>query len=236
MARPLDMPWMSDIGPEVPWIGRAAAGTLRLLGSTWRIRTVGATHDRAAHAGGSRVIYALWHGRILPLIFAHRGQGVGTLVSRHRDGEFLAVALEMLGYTVRRGSSKRGGAEALLAMRELAGERDVAITPDGPRGPAGAIYPGVLMLARRTGLPIVPVSCVASSAWHFGTWDRFMVPRPGALVEIRFGEPLRVTADLDAGGMEPWGRRLASALDELGRPGSRAALELSAAGAAQEVP
>jgi lysophospholipid acyltransferase (LPLAT)-like uncharacterized protein len=215
VARPLDQPWMSDIGPEVPWVGRAAAGVLKLLGRTWRFDVRGGEHDRAAHQAGSRVIYAMWHGRLLPLAFHYRGRRVGTLVSRHRDGEFLAHALELLGYTVRRGSSRRGGPGALLAMRELSRSVDLAITPDGPRGPAGGVSGGILVLAQRTGLPIVPVTCVASPAWYFGTWDRFMVPRPFARVEVRFGAPLRVPPDAGPEGVREHGQRLARALADL---------------------
>jgi lysophospholipid acyltransferase (LPLAT)-like uncharacterized protein len=215
VARPLDQPWMGDIGPEVPWVGRAAALMLRALGRTWDYSVTGGEHERAAHAGGSRVIYALWHGRLLPLVFLYRGRPVGTLVSRHRDGEYLAHALELLGYTVRRGSSRRGGPAALLSLLELSRSVDLAITPDGPRGPAGQVSGGILMLAQRTGLPILPVGCRAPGAWHFGSWDRFMIPRPFSRVEVRFGEPLRVPQDLDAGAMSAAGRRLQDVLARL---------------------
>jgi hypothetical protein len=101
---------------------------------------------------------------------------------------------------------------ALLSLLELSRNVDLAITPDGPRGPAGQVSGGILMLAQRTGLPILPVSCRADRAWHFRSWDRFMIPRPFSRVEVRFGEPLRIPQDLDAEAMSATGRRLQEGL------------------------
>jgi hypothetical protein len=198
------------------------AGLFGLVARTWRYSLRGGEHERDAHQGGSRVIYALWHGRLLPLAFLYRGRGVGALVSRHRDGEYLAGALEHLGFRVCRGSSGHGGAEGLLGMRELARTADLAITPDGPRGPAGEVAPGILTLAQCTGMPIVPVGCVARPAWHLDSWDRFMIPWPFARVEVRYGAAIRVPAELDAAGVDAVGRELVETLARLseGAPGA----------------
>jgi len=92
-----------------------------------------------------------------------------------------------------RGSSSRGGAQALLALREVlkTGDR-VGFTPDGPRGPLQEVQPGVLFLAQKAGVPIVPVAYGARSAWVFGSWDRFLVPTPLNRIVMMYGEPLRV--------------------------------------------
>lgn len=209
--------WMTPIGPEVPYLGRAFAGALSLLGSTWRFDTVGAEHEAAARGICGRVIYALWHGRLLTLAFAYRGRGVRTLVSRHRDGEILAHALESLGYEVRRGSSRRRGAAAFLGMLEETRRGDVAITPDGPRGPVGELAPGVLHLAQRSGLPIVPVSCTASASWRIGTWDNILLPRPFARVTVRMGRPVVVPRDAGLEQLRHAGEELRGRLEGLSR-------------------
>ncbi len=211
--------WMTPIGPEVPYLGRAFAGALSLLGRTWRFHTVGAEHEAAARRVCGRIIYALWHGRLLTLAFAYRGRGVRTLVSRHRDGEILAHALESLGYEVRRGSSRRRGTAAFLGLLEEARRGDVAITPDGPRGPAGALAPGVLHLAQRSGLPILPVSCTASSSWRIGTWDRILLPRPFARVTIQVGRPVLVPRDAGPDQLRKSGVELCDSLESLSRGG-----------------
>lgn len=215
MARRVAEPWMTPIGPEVAYLGRAAGHVARVLGRTWRFRIEGREHESAARAASPRVIYALWHGRLMALTYAYRDLGIRVLVSRHRDGEILAHALGELGYMVSRGSSKRGGAEALLTMLSELRMGDVAITPDGPRGPRGALSPGVLALAQHSGAPILPVGCVASSAWEFGTWDRFLVPRPFASVAVRIGAPLWVGRELDAPAVAAVGRNLAASLERL---------------------
>lgn len=210
--------WMTPIGPEVPWLGLLGAGVLGALGSSWRYRLEGQGHEREARSVSGRVIYAIWHGGLLPAVFAYRGRGICTLVSRHRDGEILAHALERLGFAVRRGSSKRRGAAAFLKLLSESGRRDLALTPDGPRGPSGRVAPGVLHLAQRTGLPIVPLGCAAGSAWRLRTWDRMILPHPFSRVVVRAGPALRIPTGAGAGELAEAGSCLARALDELSRP------------------
>ena len=198
--------------------GTVVALGLRLLGLTWKLRTAGEEHERAARGASPRVIYALGHGRMLALAFAYRGRGIRALVSRHRDGEILAHALRSLGYVPLRGSSRRGGAEAAFALLAEARRSDLAITPDGPRGPSGEVAPGILFVARRTGLPIVPVGLSASSAWRLGTWDRFLLPRPFARVTIRVGEPLWAEPERASGSLGALGAELGRRLERLSAP------------------
>jgi lysophospholipid acyltransferase (LPLAT)-like uncharacterized protein len=149
-----------------------------------------------------------------------------VLVSRHRDGEWIARVIERMGFVTARGSSTRGGEEGLLSMVEFARRNHLlAITPDGPRGPAERVKPGLVYLASRTGFPIVPVASAASSAWVFRSWDRFRLPRPMARVVVAYGSPLRVPRDLDGGGAEQWRGRVEEAIAELTREVSRLAGE-----------
>jgi hypothetical protein len=185
--------------PEAPRAARvprrevliAAAGVwlVRLLGWTWRIRV---SHDeplRAMRAAKKPVIFALWHGHLLPLLFHHRGQGVAILISEHGDGEIIARTAVSLGYRTVRGSTSRGAARALLALVRVIGEgHDLAITPDGPRGPAKSFAPGALVVAQRSGAPIIPIAVSVSSAWRLKSWDSFIIPRPFARVRVAYGE------------------------------------------------
>jgi lysophospholipid acyltransferase (LPLAT)-like uncharacterized protein len=143
----------------------------------------------AARAANRRVIFALWHGEQLPLLWQHRGENVAIVISEHKDGEIVAQIAESLGYATVRGSSSKGGSRALIGlMREIDAGRDGAITPDGPRGPARVFAPGAAIASQRTGAYIVPIRAAVSSAWRLRSWDRFLIPKPFARVDVHYGE------------------------------------------------
>lgn len=138
-------------------------GLIRLLQGSMRIQTVGSDRVGRFWKDGRNVIVAFWHGRQLMLPVAYRGKGVSIMVSRHRDGEWIARTVAHFGFRSVRGSTTRGGASALRSLiREARSGRDVGITPDGPRGPRHRVRPGVVELARQTGLPILPLAFGAS--------------------------------------------------------------------------
>ena len=177
--------------------GLIAPILLRVIGSTWRFRIIGSWRHRRARRDGQKVIMACWHQAQLPFIYTHRGQGIRVLVSYHADGELLARLLEGLGYRTVRGSTTRGGASALKGLVRLArAGHDLAITPDGPRGPRYKVQPGVITLARLTGLPILRGAWAASRVWEFRSWDRFRIPKPFARIVAIHGGPYRVPRDL----------------------------------------
>lgn len=179
-------------------IGHFAAGALgplilTALAKSLRVAYTGRARLERARAGGAPVLFAVWHGRVIPFVATHRRRGIVGLVSEHRDGEYIARVLGPLGFVVVRGSTTRGAARALFDMSQRAREgRDLAVTPDGPRGPRRAVRPGVVALARRAGTPVVPVG-VAARGFVFPTWDRFVVPWPWARVSVVYGEPLFVS-------------------------------------------
>lgn len=187
---------------------------LDLVAATWRIEIVGGEHvDRVRTAGG-RLIYAVWHRGLLAPVWHHRSQDITLLVSAHRDGRLLAGTARRWGYRVVHGSSTRGGTGGLRGLvRTLEGDRSVATTPDGPRGPARRAKPGLLAAARHTGAPILPVAAHARPAIAARSWDGFLIPLPFARVRIAYGPPLRVETHerslADAQG------RLEAALDRL---------------------
>lgn len=199
------------------WIEPAAAAgalLLRLLGATWRVDRSGLVPFDEAIAQGGRCIFALWHARLLPLVWSHRGRGVVVLVSRHRDGQLITRIIERLGYLTSRGSSTRGGEEGVMDMLRQAQEgRLLAITPDGPRGPAEVLKPGLVYLASRSGLPILPVASAARSCWTLRSWDRFRVPRPFTRVVVAYGDPIPVPPGLEGAALESWRARVQEALE-----------------------
>ena len=169
---------------------------LRTLASTWRYRIIGGEVIERLRANNTAFIFSLWHGQLLPLIWHHRGERVAILVSEHKDGELIARLAKSIGYRLIRGSTSRGGERALLALaKDLRAGGEVAVTPDGPRGPARSYAPGALIAAQLSGAPIVPIAAHADSAWRLSSWDAFLIPKPFALVTVAYGEPTRVVAD-----------------------------------------
>ncbi len=153
----------------------------------------GEEYEASIVRAGKPAIYVLWHGRLLPCAFRYRELGLGTLISRNRDGEYITRMIERWGYNVIRGSSSRGATGAQLAIiRALREGMPVALTPDGPRGPRQKMKMGPIRAAWKTGVPILPVSAGATSAWYFGKWDRFLVPKPFAWIPVALGEPVHV--------------------------------------------
>lgn len=175
------------------WAVRLGVVLVRLLGATWRIRRVHGERYDAALRGDAGVIFALWHGQMLPLLYAHRRQGVAVLISEHNDGEIIARIAERLGFRTIRGSTSRGASRALIAMaRRLESGGHVAITPDGPRGPARRFAAGALAAAQRAGSSIMPIGVASSRAWRLRSWDAFMIPKPFSRVTLAYGDAVGV--------------------------------------------
>lgn len=177
----------------------ALGGTaLDALMRTTSVRTEGEENFRQFWREKRPVVFTLWHGRLLPCTYHHRHQDVVTLVSHHRDGEYITRLVQKWGYTAVRGSSSRGGLDALRELvRHLRNGRSLAITPDGPRVPLENLKPGPLLAAQLTGAPIIPVASGASRASYFGGWDRFLIPHPFARLRIAYGEPVYVPRRAD---------------------------------------
>lgn len=181
---------------KVRWIVRVGVLLIRVLALTWRIRVINDAGLRAERAARRPVIFSLWHGQMLPLLYQHRGEGVAVLISEHRDGEMIARAAAALGFETVRGSTSRGAARALIGLvRTLSEGRDVAVTPDGPRGPAKSFAPGALVAAQRTGAAIIPVIAAPRSTWRLKSWDGFMIPKPFTRIVVAYGDPARVQSE-----------------------------------------
>jgi lysophospholipid acyltransferase (LPLAT)-like uncharacterized protein len=185
---------------------------MRLLARSWRMSMQHEERWRPLYEARRPHVFLLWHEVLLPLLWHHRRQDIAIVVSENRDGQYLADFAQSLGYRAVRGSSSRGAARALLgAVRELEAGRSVAFTPDGPRGPRRELKPGVVAAAQRGGGVIVPIHARVDRAWRLDSWDRFLIPKPGARVTVTYGRPFEVSAGDDglAAGLVEAGVRLA---------------------------
>jgi lysophospholipid acyltransferase (LPLAT)-like uncharacterized protein len=179
-------------GWKARWLIAFGFRLLQVLARTLRYEM----DDRAGVVGkpvAGNYIAALWHNRLLLISsvlknFLPQRAGAG-LISASRDGDLIADVTQRFGFDVVRGSSSRMGASALLELSEvLASGRDVLITPDGPRGPAYELGPGIIFLAQKTGAPVVPVNMEYSSCWRVKSWDRFIIPKPFSKVRVIIGQ------------------------------------------------
>lgn len=194
--------------------GRLAARAVSFLASALGATFRWSLEDRSGllvRGSEQRVIFAVWHNRVAlsPLIYRRYvgglapGRRLTALVSASKDGAVATRVMENFGARAVRGSSSRRGAQALAELADAArAGQDLAITPDGPRGPRYRVQPGVIALAQFTGLPVVPAACYLSAKRVLRSWDGFQVPLPFTRCEVAFGEPLVVPRRLDEGRRE----------------------------------
>ncbi|MDT8317977.1 MAG: lysophospholipid acyltransferase family protein [bacterium] len=165
---------------------------VRLTYLTMKIENLHEERARRFWDADERMILAVWHGRLLMVPIGYKGRMIKCLISHHKDGEMLVRFMRRFGHGTVRGSSSRGGA---MAMREMLREIktvDIAVTPDGPRGPKFIVQDGIIALARMTGVPIVPVTFGASRKKIFASWDAFEMPYPFSRGAFLWGEPIYI--------------------------------------------
>src|SRR5262245_266413 len=199
----------------IPYLAAAVAFIIRVWMSTMRTRIVSADgRQHPADPTENRYIYAFWHEGLLAPI-ATRPK-IRVLISQHTDGEVIAQICQHLGIGVIRGSTARGGCQALLGMiRDQDQSTHLGITPDGPRGPRRQLKPGAVMIASQSGLAIVPAGIGFVRAWRFASWDRLALPCPGSTMVGVVGEPIHVPRDLDRGALNHWVQLVETRLLEL---------------------
>lgn len=212
--------------------GRFAAklvyGTIRGLASTTRFscRDEAGLAARTLQAPG---VFCIWHNRLAFSLIIYRrfiqphgtNRRLAALVSASKDGAFLAGVLQNFGVQPVRGSSSRRGSQAMLELTSwLDRGYDIAITPDGPRGPRYVAQDGAIALAQVTGAPLVPVSCVLTPKISLNSWDRFQIPVPFGRCDVTIGPALLPSRDLDEAGRaairEELQRRLGGGFGESG--------------------
>ena len=196
--------------------GVLGTGLLSALFTTTRVRRIGEDNYRRFREEGTPVIFVFWHGQLLPLIHYHRREDIVVLVSEHADGEYITRVLQRNGFRAVRGSSTRGGSTGLRSLiRSARHGHDLALTPDGPKGPVQVFKPGALAAAQVTGLPIIPMAVGVTSGWRFRSWDGFLVPRPLSTIQIEYGPPVYVPRDAERETLDLLGRQLGDTLNTM---------------------
>jgi len=190
---------------------------IRLVGSTLRMTTE--DHAGILHQPHhSPVIVAFWHNRtaLMPFLYERYcpGRTVVTFISRSRDGQFIADVAAHFGIRAVRGSSSRHGTSAMLGAIRAAGDQhmDLAITPDGPRGPRYRVQPGLIRLAQATRRPIVAVTYQLKWKRELSSWDRFQVPLPFSACHLITGQPIFVPENASEAELAAISARVAEAL------------------------
>ncbi len=191
-------------------------GVLRGLGASLRFTVEGREPLEELRRSRHPFILAFWHSGILPLAYFHRNQGFTVLVSRNRDGEYIARVIRRMGFQLVRGSANRGGASGLRALvRTIRRGGEVAITPDGSRGPARKFKPGALLAAQLTGAPIIPLAAGGKGSWRVNSWDRMVIPKPFARFRVIYGAPYRIPREASREELKHHAGVLEAVLDRL---------------------
>ncbi len=176
----------------ITWLGFLV---IRVIGPTLRY-TLSFEEGAPGSDAVRPVIWVFWHECIITSAWHWRRREIAVMTSRSFDGEYIARIVEKFGYRAIRGSSTRGAVGALLGMRrELEQGRSVAFTIDGPQGPRHVAKPGPALLARVAGVPVCAFHLAVDRAWQLRTWDRLIVPKPFARVQLRFSRQLQASRE-----------------------------------------
>lgn len=190
---------------------------IRLIGSTMRFSV--STEEGGPSTttlGTGAVIGAFWHRCVFSATYLWRNLRIRVMTSQSFDGEYIARIIEKLGYVAVRGSSTRGGARALLEMRqELEQGRTMAFTVDGPRGPRYVAKPGPVLLSCATGAPLVIYYIAVEHAWVLNTWDQFVIPKPFSKALMRVAKLLTVPAVADDAATQRYQDELQASLERV---------------------
>lgn len=162
------------------------------------VRIIYSTNKKVFHhpklADDEAFIFVAWHGDLIsqPMnYFKNRPNGVvKTMISQSRDGELIAKVYALLGIESIRGSSSKGATKALIStIREIKSGNDVALTPDGPRGPRHTVADGVIAIAQKSAARVIVLNSKPSSYWQFKSWDKFILPKPFGRIDFYMSEP-----------------------------------------------
>ncbi len=190
---------------------------VKLLSATYRVRIVDPENETGILKSKKRLVYASWHQRFFPgITFFSTRKPIAIIISKSRDGEMAARAVDILGWHSVRGSSSKGGKEALDEIKTLgSSQHKVGHIVDGPQGPFGVIKPGLIRIAQYADLPIVPTITSGQNRWEFNSWDRFLVPKPFSRVIIRFGQAIHVPDEMDEEAFEATRLKVETRLKDL---------------------
>lgn len=171
---------------------------IQIIGKTIRFEVEGWDNFETIEKSGKLPIYAFWHNRIFAGTYFFRKRGIVVITSQSLDGEYIARFIQRLGYGAIRGSSTRGGVGALVEMiRVMRQGIPMAFTVDGPKGPQYQAKTGAVLLAKKTGNPMMPFVVESRNFWTIKSWDRLQIPKPFTKARVMIAEPIYVPTDAD---------------------------------------
>lgn len=195
---------------------------VRILGATVRFQTTGWEHFEAIENAGKLPIYSFWHDRIIAGTYHFRNRGVIVLSSSSFDSEYTARCIQRLGFGIIKGSSTRGGIQALVGMiRMMKQGFAMAFTIDGPKGPRYEAKAGPVVLAKKTGNPLMPFVIECEKYWTIKSWDRLQIPKPFTKANLIIGEPIYVDPNARDEELENKRVKLQDSLNELVSAGEK---------------
>ncbi len=189
---------------------------IRAWFSTCRLTVHGGEHMDRAKAAGTAVIGSFWHYGVLFVLYFFRNESGVAMVSASRDGEYISRIVERLGNETVRGSRKKGGMQAIMKLiRAVREGRNAILVADGSQGPARIVQAGTLMLASKTGAPVLPLLWSCNRYKRFGSWDGTALPLPFSKIDFFYGEPLLVPPTLTDEQLEEYRLELEKRLNDL---------------------
>ncbi|HSE19469.1 MAG TPA: lysophospholipid acyltransferase family protein [Pyrinomonadaceae bacterium] len=189
---------------------------INLIGRTARFDVIGWENHEKAEQDGGLPIYVFWHDRIFLTTYWWRQRRIVVMTSRSFDGEYIARFIQRFGYGAVRGSSTRGAVGAVIELARLMREGcTTAFTIDGPKGPPYVAKMGAVMLAKKSGHPIMPVTMALERYWAAPTWDELQIPIPFTRARVYVAPPIYVPADADEAALEAKREELQQTLDDL---------------------
>jgi hypothetical protein len=191
---------------------------INLIGRSARFEVIDwENHDKATENGGLP-IYVFWHDRIFLTTYWWRKRKIVVMTSQSFDGEYIARFIQRFGYGAARGSSTRGAVGAVVEMaRLMRAGCTTAFTIDGPKGPPYIAKMGAVLLAKKSGHPIMPVTMALKKYWKLPSWDSFQIPKPFTRARVYIAPPIWVPADADETTLEAKRDELQNTLDDLTR-------------------
>ncbi len=188
----------------------------RIWFSTCRLTVHGQEHMDQIKAAGTPAIASFWHYGVLYILYFFRKESGVAMVSASRDGEYISRVVEKLGNETVRGSRKKGGMQAIIKLiRAVREGKNAILVADGSQGPARIAQAGSLMLAAKTGVPVLPMAWSCNRYKRFGSWDGTAVPLPFSRIDFFYGEPLLVPPGLKEEQVEEYRQELEKRLNDL---------------------
>lgn len=195
---------------------------ISLIGKTVKFEVEGWENFEKIPGDGKIPIYAFWHNRIFLATYYFRNRGIAVITSQSFDGEYIARFIQRFGYGAVRGSSTRGGVGALVSLiRLMKKDLPAGFTVDGPKGPRYVAKTGAILLAKKTGNPVMPFSVETKNHWTIKSWDKLQIPKPFTRARVFIAEPVYVEKDADDAEIENKRQELQTKLDELVESGKQ---------------